>query len=215
MKAFVLCVVVLLVGCGGSVQSKPAPPPTAQAKIVAFYGDSLTANWNLAKSFPGDPYMNEGTGGRTAVMLTDSFDATVPPTKPNAVMILAGTNDVFGGDTADHIFSVLTVMYGKSKTDGIPFAICTVPPMRTTDAFHNPVIVDLDNQLRAYAVANKIPLADYYSALVDPASGELRTDFTKVLDGTNGQLDTVHINDAGYAAITPLAAKAISELPAN
>jgi lysophospholipase L1-like esterase len=115
-------------------------------------------------------------------------------------MILAGTNDVLQGDNAGHIFSVLTAMYDQSRSQGIRFVICTLPPMRSTEAVHNPVIVDLNSQLKAYAAANRIPLADYYSALVDPTDGELQAAFAA---------DNVHINDAGYAVITPIAQAAL------
>jgi lysophospholipase L1-like esterase len=54
--------------------------------------------------------------------------------------------------------------------------------------------------LKAYAAANRIPLADYYSALVDPADGELQPAFAA---------DTVHLNDAAYTAITPIAQAAL------
>jgi lysophospholipase L1-like esterase len=72
--------------------------------------------------------------------------------------------------------------------------------MRSPEAVHNPVIVDLNSQLKAYAAANRIPLADYYSALVDPTDGELQAAFAA---------DNVHINDAGYAVITPIAQAAL------
>jgi lysophospholipase L1-like esterase len=191
--------VLLLAGCAGQVQ-QPQPQIQARPFSAIFYGDSLTSFWDLSKSFPGSPYTNDGVFGATAVTLASDFDTTVSPAHPGSVMILAGTNDVLQGDNAGHIFSVLTAMYSQSRSQGIRFVICTLPPMRSTEAFHNPVIVDLNSQLKAYAAANRIPLADYYSALVDPADGELQPAFAA---------DAVHLSDAGYAAITPVAQAAL------
>jgi lysophospholipase L1-like esterase len=199
MKGSILAIALLLAGCAGQVQ-KRQPQIQARPFSAIFYGDSLTSFWNLSQSFPGSPYINRGVFGATAVTLASDFDTAVSPDHPGSVMILAGTNDVLQGDTSGHIFSVLTAMYSQSRSQGIRFVICTLPPMRSTEAFHNPVIVDLNSQLKAYAAANRIPLADYYSALVDPATGELQPAFAA---------DTVHLSDAGYAAIAPIAQAAL------
>ena len=195
MKGSILAMALLLAGCAGPVQQSQ-PQIQARPFSAIFYGDSLTSFWNLAQSFPGSPYTNRGVFGATAVALAADFGTSVSPADPGTVMILAGTNDVLQGDNAGHIFSVLTAMYGQSRSQGIRFVICTLPPMRSTEAVHNQVIVDLNSQLKAYAEANRIPFADYYSALVDPTNGELQSAFAA---------DTVHLNDAGYAAITPIA----------
>jgi len=199
MKGSILAIALLLAGCAGQVQQLQ-PQVQARPFSAIFYGDSLTSFWNLSQSFPGSPYINRGVFGATAVTLASDFDTTVSSAHPGSVMILAGTNDVLQGDNAGHIFSVLTAMYAQSRSQGIRFVICTLPPMRSTEAFHNPVIVDLNSQLKAYATANRIPLADYYSALVDPADGELQPSFAA---------DTVHLSDAGYVAITPVAQAAL------
>jgi lysophospholipase L1-like esterase len=199
MRGAMLGLFLLLAGCAGQIRQQQLQIP-ARPFTAIFYGDSLTSFWDLSKSFPGSLYTNDGVFGATAVTLAADFGATVSPAHPDSVMILAGTNDVLQGDNAGHIFSVLTAMYSQSRSQGIRFVICTLPPMRSSEAFHNPVIVDLNSQLKAYAAANRIPLADYYSALVDPANGELQPAFAA---------DTVHLTDAGYAAITPLAQAAL------
>src|SRR3954453_10496403 len=37
----------------------------ADPKRVVFMGDSITDSWNLATSFPGQPYVNRGISGQT------------------------------------------------------------------------------------------------------------------------------------------------------
>jgi lysophospholipase L1-like esterase len=194
-----ISLLLAIIGCGGSASQTQ----NTQAMPVTFYGDSLTAFWHLDQSFPGKPYANDGTFGLTAVTLAANFQSSVPATHPGAVLILGGTNDVLQGDNSAHIFSALTGMYDQAAADSIPLVICTIPPMTGGAAFHNAVIVDVNSQLRSYAAAKNIPLADYYAALVDSSTGELQAVFS---------LDNVHLTSAGYASITPVANRAIAAI---
>lgn len=192
-----------LTGCGGSATAVMPVTKTA-SKAVTFYGDSITQFWNLGQSFPGKPYANDGHFGFTAFTLAADFDSSVLPTHPQAVIILAGTNDVLQGDTAANIFATLMGMYAKAKADGLPVVVCTLPPMAASaGAAHNAVIVELNGMLRTYAASNNVPLADYYSVLADSSTGELKAAYSA---------DNVHLTQAGYDAITPVAAKAIAGL---
>ena len=198
LALFLVFIISFFTGCGGSVQH-PQPHPLALA--VTFYGDSLTQFWNLPQSFPGKSYTNDGHFGFTAAVLSDDFDVFVPSTHPSVVMILAGTNDVLQNDNADHIFMSLNSMYNKARSYGIPFVVSTIPPMAGAAGIaHNAVITDVNARLRSYASSQSLPLADYYSVLVDPATGDLQSLFSA---------DNVHLTQAGYDAITPVAAKVI------
>src|SRR4029077_20776141 len=60
----------LLVDFGGLARFKEADvklgAPTADEDRVVFMGDSITAGWKLAESFPGKPYINRGISGQTS-----------------------------------------------------------------------------------------------------------------------------------------------------
>lgn len=193
----------VIIGCGGSVRQ--SQPQAQQPVLVSatFYGDSLTQFWQLDQFFPGKLYTNEGKFGFTAVTLSDDFSTFVPPTHPDIVMVLAGTNDVLQNDNANHIVTTLAGMFDKPRANGIPFVvICTLPPMAGDAGLaHNAVIVDVNAQLRNYAAQHMLPLADYYSVLADPVTGELEPQFS---------VDNVHLTQAAYDAMSPVAAKTIA-----
>lgn len=42
--------------------NRALPPPKPGERRVVFLGDSITDRWNLAASFPGEPYVNRGIG---------------------------------------------------------------------------------------------------------------------------------------------------------
>ena len=66
---------------------------------VVFFGDSITDNWSrptYGGFFPGKAYVNRGIGGQTTAQMLIRFRADVIALAPDAVVILAGTNDVAG-----------------------------------------------------------------------------------------------------------------------
>jgi len=75
--------------------AKLAPPPAKEERVV-FLGDSITSNWDLAKYFPGKPYINRGISGQTTPQMLLRFRADVIALEPRVVVILAGTNDIAG-----------------------------------------------------------------------------------------------------------------------
>src|SRR5262249_58525853 len=76
---------------------KVAPPAAGEERVV-FMGDSITDNWGrrYGKFFPGKPYVNRGIGGQTTPQMLLRFRADVIALEPQAVVILAGTNDISG-----------------------------------------------------------------------------------------------------------------------
>src|SRR5204862_3065829 len=73
-----------------------ALPP---GRIVVFFGDSITDNWSKAGYggfFPSRPYVNRGIGGQTTAQMLLRFRPDVIDLQPDAVVILAGTNDIAG-----------------------------------------------------------------------------------------------------------------------
>jgi lysophospholipase L1-like esterase len=84
---------------------------------------------------------------------------------------------------------------------GIKVVLCTVPPENGTWAAFNPAIVDLNTQIVSYGATSGTTVADYYSVIVDPATGLMKAAYAA---------DDTHLNAAGYQAITPLAANAIA-----
>src|SRR4051812_4305018 len=74
-----------------NLELRKQPP---DARRVVFIGDSITDNWRLAESFPGQPYVNRGIAGQTTSQMVVRMFPDVIALKPAAVVILAGTNDI-------------------------------------------------------------------------------------------------------------------------
>jgi lysophospholipase L1-like esterase len=181
-----------------------------QSGRVVFLGDSITDLWNLAKSFPGKPYVNRGISGQTtSQMLLRVFPDAIH-LQPDAVIILAGTNDIAGNTGAMTLAMIqdnIRALLELAEKHGIKVILCTLTPVSdytaTAQSTRRPPsdILKLNAWIRSYAKQAGVELADYYSALVDE-QGFL---------GKSLSNDGLHPNESGYALLTPVSAAAIEK----
>jgi lysophospholipase L1-like esterase len=179
---------------------------------VAFMGDSITDAWNLAKYFPGKPYINRGIGGQTTPQMLIRFRPDVVDLEPKAVVILAGTNDIAGNTgpmSLAEIEANLTTMTELARLHGIRVVLSSVMPVNNyteRSKLFFPLrppaqIVELNRWIKDYAARNDCIYLDYFSAMVDD-KGLLKRELSE---------DGLHPNDRGYALMAPLAQKAIDQ----
>jgi lysophospholipase L1-like esterase len=199
--------------------NKALAPKRAGETRVVFFGDSITDNWSRAGYggfFPGKPYVNRGIGGQTTSQMLVRFRPDVIALQPDAVVILAGTNDISGnsGPISDEaIEGNLASMAELAKLHGIRVVLASLLPVADDkrDTGGNPVIRTKQRppeRLRAinawmadYARRNSHVYLDYFTAVAD-ASGMLKADLNA---------DGLHPNAAGYAVMAPLAERAIAQ----
>ena len=174
---------------------------------VVFMGDSITANWNAswagqAATFTQNNWFDAGVVGLSSGQIAARFDSYAIYLQPQAVHILAGTNDVYPGwqlsETANNIES----MVEKAKKHNIAVVIGTIPPWGpgalpekadpSPQRFQR--IDQLNQWITQYAAAQGIQMVDYHSLLV-AANGE---NYIPALT-----VDGVHPSAAGYAVMTP------------
>lgn len=187
------------------------PAPAANEERVVFMGDSITDAWGrrYGKFFEGKPYINRGISGQTTPQMLIRFRPDVLAHKPKAVVFLAGTNDIAGNTgpmTLDQIQGNLQSMAELAKANGIRVILASVLPVcdyirPQTDRRPMEKIRPLNEWLKKYAQETGAIYLDYYSAMLDEA-GFLKKELT---------YDGLHPNDAGYAVMEPLAARAIAE----
>jgi lysophospholipase L1-like esterase len=183
--------------------------PAAREKRVVFMGDSITDAWGRShgKFFPGMPYVNRGISGQTTPQMVLRFRPDVINLHPKVVVILAGTNDIAGNTgpaTLEEIEGNLSSMVELAKANKISVVVSSVMPVcdyiKPQTARRPPEkIIALNVWIHEYARAHKLVYLDYYSALIDDQK-MLKKELT---------YDGLHPNDAGYAAIEPLASEAI------
>jgi lysophospholipase L1-like esterase len=194
-----------------------APPRPGERRVV-FMGDSITDNWSrggYGGFFPGKPYINRGIGGQTTGQMLVRFHADVVALRPRVVVILAGTNDIYGnvGPIRPEIIQAhLTAMSQLARANSIKVVLASLlpvsddkldaagkPRVRTVDRPRESLLA-LNRWIADYARRNRHVFLDYHAATVD-GRGALRPELND---------DGLHPNAAGYAVMAPLAEKAIA-----
>jgi len=184
--------------------------PAHGEKRVVFMGNSITIGWinTCPEFFNGKPWINRGISGQTTPQMLIRFRPDVIDLKPDAVIILAGINDIAGNtgpSSLEMIQSNLAGMAEMAKANGIKVILSSVLP-----AYDFPwrpglepaeKVVELNDWIRNYAKSNKCIYLDYYSAMVDEKGG-LKAEYT---------YDGVHPNKAGYLVMQPLVEEAIKK----
>lgn len=184
--------------------------PASGENRVVFFGDSITEGWSIkAPAFFEDrPYLSRGVGGQTTAQMLVRFRQDVIALRPQAVVILAGTNDIAGNtgpyrqeDTFDHLKSMVEL----ATANGIHVVLASILPARDYPWSRGlePArkIIALNTLLRDYAEKTGVVYLDYHAAMTD-ADGGLKASL-----GDDG----VHPNRAGYDLMGPLAERALQK----
>lgn len=180
--------------------------PRAGERRVVFLGDSITDRWDLARSFPGKPYVNRGIGSQVTSQLVLRFHQDVVTLRPAAVVVLAGVNDVQGflqQESDEQIEANWETLGDLADAHGIKMVFGALLPVNGDTAAARDVLRErdpgrlraLNAWLRAFCARRGYGYADYYAALVD-ARGLMRHDLT---------IDGIHPLRAGYALMAPVA----------
>jgi lysophospholipase L1-like esterase len=194
----ILLVLLFTSGCGASFRVHPT---------VVFIGDSITSGWAASWSgqqatFTQNNWLDVGVVGLTSSQVAARFDAYVIDLQPQAVHILAGTNDVYPGWQLSDTSNNLQSMVKKAKAHNIAVVIGTIPPWGpgalpekadpSPQRFQR--IDQLNQWIAQFAAAQGIQMVDYH-LLLEAANGENYIPSLTV--------DGVHPSAAGYAVMTP------------
>jgi lysophospholipase L1-like esterase len=180
---------------------------TGQPRIV-FMGDSITEGWvSKAGAFFTPGRIGRGIGGQTTPQMLVRFRQDVIDLHPSVVQIMAGTNDIAGNTgpmTPAQTQGNIRSMVELAQANGIRVIIASIPPadqfpwmpgLEVADK-----IVAMNAWLRDYAQRSGCIYADYWSALKEPNGLGMRAGFAS---------DHVHPTAEGYAAMAPVAERAI------
>ncbi len=169
---------------------------------VVFMGDSITDLWNLEKSFPNLPYVNRGIGWEVTGQMLARFRQDVLQLNPRVVVLLAGVNDVGQGVSTDVTESNLSTMAQLAAANGMRVIMVSIMPTteKWQDRIPNEKIRDLNRWIGKYAKDHGHVYADVWSIVGD-------TDYWLDAKYTD---DGLHPNEAGYARMAQVYAKAIA-----
>jgi lysophospholipase L1-like esterase len=187
-------------------------PPAANEQRVVFFGDSITDGWKLNQYFPGKPYVNRGISGQISGEMLGRMQADVIALKPEAMVILAGTNDLARGVAVSTIKNNLTMIGSLAEHAGIKPVFASILPVSDHHKDVDPnyertpgrppeKIRELNAWLVEMCRSRRFHYLDYFSAMVD-AGGQMRSELAD---------DGLHPNAEGYKIMAPLAQAAIDE----
>ena len=192
-----------------SANQKLGAPKPNEPRVI-FLGDSITDRWDLARSFPGKPYVNRGIGSQVTSQMLLRFHQDVISLKPKVVVILAGINDVQGfmqEETPEQIEANWEAMADLADHHGLRIVFGSILPVHSYTVAAKDVVRErrpaelraLNRWLQVFCRQRGYIFADYASALADD-KGMLRRDLSE---------DGVHPLEAGYARMAPVAEAAI------
>jgi lysophospholipase L1-like esterase len=129
---------------------------------VATFGDSITHGGGSISYSPADweysyqhyldfPSINLGKSGDTSETMVERFERDVLPFHPQYLIILAGTNSLRGGETAENVIADLKALKEKCLVNNIRPVFLTLPPINPDNikkVFNEPTTPDWQEQMR-------------------------------------------------------------------
>lgn len=128
---------------------------------------SQYAYW-LMQKHPKWKVLNRGVNGERSDQILNRFDRDVLANKPNAVVVVAGVNDIFQRKSIEETKKNLEKMHAKAKENKIGFILCTVLPydIASPEAFEN--IQKMNQWILDYSKKEKLASCDTFKATAHP-----------------------------------------------
>ena len=161
---------------------------------VVFYGDSITQGWgdNFRNLFPDMHLANRGIIGDTSRGLLIRLQKDVLDIKPQAVVILIGTNDLADGIEPETIAGNVKLLISdlKKYSDSMPIILCQVFPSHDSKNRPDEKIKKL-NELYFNVVKGdpQVTFLDTWTFFAQPDGDCIPAYFP----------DLLHLNEEGYA----------------
>jgi lysophospholipase L1-like esterase len=173
-------------------KSRIEAPPSGAGDEKSQY-----AYW-LMQAHPEWVVTNHGINGERSDQIRGRFERDVVDPAPQAVVIIAGVNDVYQGREAQHVIEQLVAMYERATRVGIRVVAGTIVPYNTATGEQNDRMGEINEWIRRFATDTKhIDFADTRAAVADSA------DANRLAESPDG----LHPSPDGYrkmaAAIQP------------
>lgn len=137
-------------------------PPGGEGNPESQYG-----YW-LMKRHPEWRFLNRGVNGERSDQILARLGADVLGAKPDAVIVLAGVNDLYQGYPLDRIQNNLKEIYSRALSAGIRVMACTVLPYNVSTDEVRRKMAELNSWIRAYSREQGFGFCDTYQAVADP-----------------------------------------------
>jgi len=111
---------------------------------------SQFAFW-LMQARPDWRVLNRGINGERSDQIAARFDRDVIADRPDAVIIIAGVNDVYQGRAAVEVTPVLEDLYERASRASIPVVAGSIVPYNTATPAANAVMREINRWIEAEA----------------------------------------------------------------
>ena len=143
-------------------KSRVEAPPSGAGDEKSQY-----AYW-LMQAHPEWMVMNHGVNGERSDQIRGRFERDVVDLAPQAVVVIAGVNDVYQGREAQHVIEQLVAMYERATRVGIRVVAGTIVPYNTATPEQNGRMREINEWIRRFSTDTKhIDFADTRSAVAD------------------------------------------------
>lgn len=123
-------------------------PPDGSGNVESQY-----AYW-LMKTHPDWRVLNRGINGERSDQIRARFVRDVVAAKPDAVVIIAGVNDIYQGRSAEAVERELEGMYDAARTAGLPVIAGAIIPYDTASDDQNRRMHAVNSWIREYAAGH-------------------------------------------------------------
>jgi len=177
----------LTVGYLSPTEDEELPQPVPYTTFLSKRVDVM-----LGERAPGFKveFLNRGIVGELTDDMADRFGRDVLGPRPDAVIILGGSNDLGWGVDPSSVAENLLEMYDEGLRNGIQPVACTVPSVRGYDEGIPPRL-QLNGLIKKCSDDRGVVCVDLFAATKDSA-GRLREEYSN---------DGLHLSRPGYEAV--------------
>ncbi len=173
-------------------------PPDGEGDVTSQFA------WWLMQAEPAWRVLNRGVNRERTEAIAARFERDVLAHQPDALILLAGVNDVYDGDPADAITGRLAQMYTRAHAAGLPVVACSILPYDTATPDQTARMHAINAWIRETALCTPgMAFCDTRAAAASP------TDGNRLFDSPDG----LHPGVDGYRLVAEALLPVIRALP--
>ena len=160
-------------------------PPEGEGDPKSQY-----AYWMMLRN-PEYDVLNRGVNGERTDQIFERFQKYTATEHPDAVIVLAGVNDLYQGHSAEEVEIELQKIYALAMQNKMKIVACTILPYNRATSAVLIQMVKVNRWIRGFAAKNGFLFCDTFKIVSDPER------FGKL----SGSPDGLHPDIAGYRKI--------------
>lgn len=171
-------------------------PPDGRGNETSQYA------WWLMCAHPAWLVLNRGVNGERSDQIRARFERDVLAAGADAVVLIAGVNDIYQGRPASHVLEQLRWMYDKAAAAGIPLVAGTILPYDTATPDANTRMHEINAWIRRQDAAPQLRVVETRAAVSPPDGSD------RLADSPDG----LHPSPAGYRAMAEAIRPALEQI---